>query len=184
MENNMSIDDVIIPAKKEGERTQDEYLNEQKEKTLKQLKPEHQMIVDRFLEDNSRIQASWMLTTQRDGEPIPRSIYNYKNVFDAIAGYEQYKDWGFAKDYLTIKLYGPGGIIAEKTLSRPQGGDCTFVRSDYIEAEKILLKVKSHLPTDVYSNLVKDFAGLFSRDNIRFDVSRFFNQTECEEVFE
>ena len=176
--------DQIIPAKKEGERTQDEYLNEQKENTLKQLKPEHQIILDRFIQENGKINANWMLTTQRDGEPIPRSIYNYKNVFDAIAGYDQYQDWGFAKDHLTIKLWGPGGLIAEKTLSRPQGGDCTFVRSDYIEAEKILLKVKQNLSTDQYTSLVKDFAGLFSRDNIRFDVSRFFKQTECEEVFE
>ena len=35
-----------------------------------------------------------------------------------------------------------------------------------------------------YKNLVKDFAGLFSRDNIRFDVSRFFRECQCEEVFE
>jgi nucleoside-diphosphate-sugar epimerase len=94
------------------------------------------------------------------------------------------RDWGFAKDHLTIKLWGPGGLIAEKTLKRPQGGDCTFVRSDYIEAENIILKIKQHLDEETYKSLVKDFAGLFSRDSIRFDVSRFFKQTECEEVFE
>jgi len=181
MENSM---DQIIPAKKEGERTQDEYLAEQKELALKQLKPEHQLILDRFIKENGSINANWMLTTQRDGEPIPRSIYNYRTVFDAIAGYDQYQDWGFAKDHLTIKLWGPGGLIAEKTLKRPQGGVCTFVRSDYIEAENIILKIKQHLDEETYKSLVKDFAGLFSRDSIRFDVSRFFKQTECEEVFE
>ena len=56
MENSM---DQIIPAKKEGERTQDEYLAEQKELALKQLKPEHQLILDRFIKENGSILVCW-----------------------------------------------------------------------------------------------------------------------------
>ena len=84
-------------------------------------------------------------------------------------------------------MYGPGGQLAQKVLHRSSGGtqgDCTCVREDYIKAESIILKYKNDMAEDRYKSLVKEFAGLFSRDNIRFDVSRFFKATECEEVFE
>lgn len=149
-----------------------------------ELKKEHEDRVINFIKENKNLNAAYMLTIARDGESPVRSIYHFNNALDAAEAYGRYKDWGFAKDFLTVSLYEPGDRVTTKILKRPKAGECVFVKSDYIEAEKIILEVKSYLPSDVYSGLVKSFAGLFSRDNIRFDVVRFFKETECEEVFE
>lgn len=170
-------------TRRPGEKDQLSTLQKQKEESISQIRPENEIMVDNFMKEYGNAKYAFMLTTSRDGEPV-RAIYFYPNAIEAVKGYEQYKDWGFAKDYLTITLYGPGGIIDKKILSRPKGGDCTFVRQDYIDAEKILLKHKKSMSIEDYKKLVKDFAGLFSRDNIRFDVSRFFRECQCEEVFE
>lgn len=149
-----------------------------------ELKPEHADRVLEFVEQNKNIRASYMLTIARDGESPVRSIYHFDNAIDAAQAYGRYNDWGFAKDFLTVSLYEPGGKNTTKVLKRPKAGECVFVKADYIEAEKILLSTKEHLPEENYTNLIKGFAGLFSRDNIRFDVSRFFKATQCEEVNE
>ncbi len=166
---------------------QQQYLEQQKKESLNQLKPENIDIVNKFIEEHKNAPMGYMLTIARDGESPVRSIYNFHNVIDAVTAYNKYVDWGFAKEYLTITLYGPGGKLAEKNLRRPDGGtqgDCTFIRQDYIEAEKILIKYKNKLIEDEYKQLVNDFAKLFSRDNIRFDVIRFFKECQSEEVFE
>ena len=154
---------------------------------MSELKPEHFSVVDDFLKANSGGSTHYMLTIGRDGESPARSIYHYNSPIDVTEAYNKYTDWGFAKEYLTVTMYGPGGQLAQKVLRRSSGGtqgDCTFVREDYIKAESIILRYKSSMPEDKYTSLVNDFARLFSRDNIRFDVARFFKQTECEEVFE
>jgi hypothetical protein len=154
---------------------------------VSELKSEHFSVVDDFLKANSGGSTHYMLTIARDGESPARSIYHYNSPIDVTEAYNKYTDWGFAKEYLTVTMYGPGGQLAQKVNRRSSGGtqgDCTFVREDYIKAEKIILKYKEHVEEDKYKSLVKDFAELFSRDNIRFDVSRFFKETECEEVFE
>jgi hypothetical protein len=149
-----------------------------------ELRPEHADRVSEFVEQNKNIRASYMLTIARDGESPVRSIYHFDNAIDAAQAYGRYTDWGFAKDFLTVSLYEPGGKNTTKVLKRPKAGECVFVKADYVEAEKILLSTKEHLPEENYTNLIKGFAGLFSRDNIRFDVSRFFKATQCEEVNE
>ena len=157
---------------------------------MSELNPEHISRVDQFLKDNPNNtdqRPHYMLTVARDGESPPRSIYHYDGPLEVSDAYNKYTDWGFAKEYLTVTVYGPGGQLEQKVLRRSSGGtqgDCTFVREDYIKAENIILKHKGDMQEDKYKSLVKDFAGLFSRDNIRFDVSRFFKATECEEVFE
>ena len=154
---------------------------------MNELNPEHISVVNNFLKDNSSGSTHYMLTIARDGESPDRSIYHYDGPVDVADAYNKYTDWGFAKEYLTVTIYGPGGQLAQKVLRRSSGGtqgDCTFVREDYIKAEGIILKYKGDMQEDKYKGLVKDFAKLFSRDNIRFDVSRFFKATECEEVFE
>jgi hypothetical protein len=154
---------------------------------MSELKPEHTSVVDNFLKENSSGSTHYMLTIARDGESPARSIYHYNGPIDVTDAYNKYTDWGFAKEYLTVTMYGPGGQLAQKVLRRSSGGtqgDCTFVREDYIKAERIILRYKNDIPEEIYRSLVKDFAGLFSRDNIRFNVSRFFKETECEEVFE
>lgn len=149
-----------------------------------ELRPEHADRVSEFVEQNKNIRASYMLTIARDGESPVRSIYHFDNAIDAAQAYGRYTDWGFAKDFLTVSLYEPGGKNTTKVIKRPKAGECVFVKADYIEAEKILLSTKEHLTEENYTNLIKGFAGLFSRDNIRFDVSRFFKATQCEEVNE
>lgn len=151
---------------------------------MNELRPEHEDVVSSFLESQRNNHASYMLTIARDGESPARSIYHLSNAIDAAEAYNRYQDWGFAKDYLTVSLYEPGGKITTKVLSRPKAGECVFVKADYIKAEQILLSTKDHMPEEAYTNLIKEFAGLFSRDNIRFDVSRFFKSTQCEEVNE
>jgi hypothetical protein len=130
--------------------------------------------------------TNYKITVAYDEQPA-HFTFSYGDELQAHTEFAKYTDWGFAKEYLTVTMYGPGGQLAQKILRRSSGGtqgDCTFVREDYIKAESIILKYKSDMQEDKYKNLVKDFAGLFSRDNIRFDVGRFFKATECEEVFE
>jgi hypothetical protein len=151
---------------------------------MSDLKTEHSDMVNEFIKNNKNNHSSYMLTISRDGESPARSIYYFNNALDAAEGFNRYVDWGFAKEYLTVSLYEPGDKVTTKVLNRPKAGECVFVKADYIKAEEILLSVKDHLSEEVYSKLIKEFAGLFSRDNIRFNVSRFFEATQCEEVKE
>ena len=110
------------------------------------LRPEHELMVDQYIEDTKNKKSSaYMLTIARDGESPVRTIIFYTNAIEAAEAYNKYTDWGFAKNFLTVKLYEPNGIVNEKVLKRNQAGECTFVRQDYIEAQKILSKVKNHL---------------------------------------
>jgi hypothetical protein len=120
---------------------------------------------------------AYMLTIARDGEHPVRSIYFYDNAIDATTGYEAYSDWGFAKDFLTVTLYEPTGRVHEKTLRRPRGGECVFVRDDYTKLSKIFAKIKDGTDEDKYNYLVLESARLFSKDNQRFDPKRFFVDT-------
>lgn len=166
---------------------QQEYLEKYKKESLSQLSPQHEQLVNDFIKQNQGTNSTYMITTARDGEYPARSIYYFTNVIDSVKAYEKYTDWGFAKEYLTVTLYGPGGQLDQKVFRRSYGGtqgDCTFVREDYIKAEKILVAYKDKMSLKDYQQLVKEFAVLFSRDNIRFDVSRFFRECQCEEVFE
>jgi hypothetical protein len=167
---------------------QKQYLEDYRTASEQQLNKTHFQVVDEFVDASKDQFDRYMLTIARDGEQPVRSIREFNNAIDAVNVYNSYTDWGFAKEYLTVRLYQPGGFISEKVLRRVHiggsGGDCTFIKEDYIQAAKIMLKYKDVIEYDNYQQIVKDFAGLFSRDNIRFDVSRFFKETECEEVFE
>jgi hypothetical protein len=126
----------------------------------------------------------YMLTIARDGEEPVRSIYNFKDAITASEAYNRYTDWGFAKEYLTVKLYEPTGIIHEKVLRRPPAGECVFVRDSYIKASNLLLSIKDKITKDGYIQLVEEFAIMFSQDNVRFDVERFFKDTQYKEMKE
>jgi hypothetical protein len=128
--------------------------------------------------------SRYRVTIFRDDEVQARSIYRYDNVIDAVNCYNRYTDWGFAKNYLRVVLSGEKEQYGEKILRRPSGGECTFIREDYVKAQKILLSYKDKMKYEDYQSLIKNFAELFSRDNIRFDVSRFFRECQCEEVSE
>lgn len=138
------------------------------------LRPEHNDLVSEYISSvKNKTQTSYMLTIARDGESPVRTIIYYSNAIEAAEAYNKYTDWGFARNYLTVKLYEPNGVINEKVLKRNQAGECTFVRQDYIEAQKILSSVKQFLELNQYEKLVKDFMTLFAKDNWRFDPDRF-----------
>lgn len=140
------------------------------------LKPEHNDFVNEYISSvKNKTQTAYMLTIARDGETPVRTIIYYSNAIDAAEAYNKYTDWGFARNYLTVKLYEPNGIINEKVLKRNQAGECTFVRQDYIEAQKIISKLKNFLDKEKYETLVKDFMVLFAKDNWRFDPDRFLH---------
>jgi len=139
-------------------------------------------IINQYKENPNK---EYMLTVSRDGEYPERSVYKYSNALDAVNGYNRYTDWGFARQYLTVSLYEPNGKIHTKILKRPPAGENIFIREQYYEAEKILLKLKDKIEKECYNQLVKDFAKLFSIDNWRFDPKRFFSATQCDgEVIE
>jgi hypothetical protein len=115
----------------------------------------------------------YMLTIARDGESPVRSIYFYDNAIDATIGYEAYKDWGFAKDYLTVQLYEPNGKLHSKVLRRPRGGECAFERAQYYQISDILNATKPKIDEETFNYLAYEFAKLFSRDNQRFNPERF-----------
>ena len=116
---------------------------------------------------------SYMLTIARDGESPVRSIYFYDNAIDAANGYGAYKNWGFAKDFLTVELYEPTGRVHSKVLRRPRGGECVFHRQQYYDVSQILLKASDSCSQEMYNYVVYEFAKLFSKDNQRFNVDRF-----------
>jgi lipoate synthase len=137
-------------------------------------------IVEEYLNNNKN---QYMITIARDNEPV-RSVYKFDDALNAVNGYNEYTDWGFAKHFLTVKMYEPNGKIHEKVLKRPPAGECVFVREQYYQAEKALLKVKNYLSEDIYTNLIKDFALIFSLDSWRFDHIKFFKLTESKESVE
>lgn len=142
------------------------------------LNQNNEAMVQQFVDTVARgSETSYMLTIARDGESPVRSIYFYDNAVDAVHGYEAYTDWGFAKDFLTVTLYEPNGRVHNKVLTRPRGGECVFVRQDYIDAANIL----NNLPHNEYKFIAaRQFAALFSKDNQRFDPDRFFQAVGME----
>jgi hypothetical protein len=127
----------------------------------------------------------YMLTISRDGEYPERSIYIYGTAMEAVNGYNEYNDWGFAKHFLTVSLYEPSGIVTTKILKRPPAGECVFLREQYYTATEAILKVKDKTDEETYCQLVYDFAKIFSLDSWRFDSKRFFENTKCKkEVIE
>lgn len=145
---------------------------------MNDLNPAHEDMVEEFKKEvRERKADAYLLAIARDGESPARSIYFYDNAIDAATGYEAYSDWGFAKEFLTVTLYEPNGRVHEKVLKRPRGGECTFVRDDYIEATMIFTRAKDSIDSDIYNYLVFEFAKLFSKDNQRFDHQRFLTNT-------
>lgn len=140
-----------------------------------QLNPENEKILNDYISGVSEKRVyHYIISISRDGEYPPRSIISYDNAIDAVRVYDSYKDWGFAKNFLTVTLYEPSGKISEKVIKRPPGIDPVFMRSTYIEISNILKKVKDYLSIEIYEELVLEIAKIFARDNQRFDSERFF----------
>ena len=139
----------------------------------------HQEVVENYIKNiKNKKFYQFMLTISRDGEIPARSIYHFDDAILAIQAFNRYDNFGFAKEYLTVRLYEPNGRVHEKVLKRPPAGECSYVRQNYIEASNLLLSIKDSLNKDQYSKLVEGFALIFSQDNIRFDSDRFFD--DCQ----
>jgi hypothetical protein len=141
-----------------------------------QLKTSHNDIISEYISNAKEQKIShYIITVARDGESPVRSIISYDNVVDAVAGYEMYKDAGFAKNYLTVSLYEPSGKINTKVLKRNQAGDPSFVRQNYIDITNALLQIKDKLSEEDFETLCIRIGTSFGRDNWRFNIERFFN---------
>jgi hypothetical protein len=142
-----------------------------------ELTPSHKSMVESYISQAKAKTAShYMLTIARDGESPVRSIYFYDNAVDAALGYNNYQDWGFARDFLTVELYEPTGKVHSKTLTRPKGGECAFHREQYYEIANILSPLKDIAEEGLYQTAVYKFAKLFSKDNQRFNAQRFLEE--------
>jgi hypothetical protein len=139
----------------------------------------NKQIVESWLEnkENNVLTNTYMITVARDGEWPPRSIYHFVGPLDAVNAYNEYKDWGFAKKFLTVRFYEPNGNVVEKTLRAPLAGECVFVRDQYTKIAEYLLEQKHFIPEKEYNVLINKLALLFSQDNWRFDPVRFFNNS-------
>jgi len=141
-----------------------------------EFKPSHQDMIEEYLQNSKLGKVShYIITVSRDGESPVRSIISFDNIVDAVAGYEMYKDAGFAKNYLTVSLYEPSGKINTKVLKRNQAGDPSFVRQNYIDVTNALLQIKDKLPEEDFEILCIRIGTSFGRDNWRFNIERFFD---------
>jgi hypothetical protein len=148
---------------------------------MDQLRPSHQDIVDNYIKDAKEGKIGhYMLTVSRDGETPVRSIISFDNPESAVEGYGMYQDAGFAKDYLTVSLYQPSGMVITKTLKRNHAGDPSFVRQNYIDTVEALHAVKDKLNKEDYEDMCIKIETSFAKDNWRFDADRFLKQLEID----
>ena len=136
-------------------------------------------MIQQYQEDiKNKKHQHYMLTIARDGEEPARSIIFYDSALEAAAVYESYQDWGFAKDFLTVTLYEPNGMIHKKVLKRLSGIEASFMRKNYIEMGEAILEIKNKLDKETYNDFVFKVAKIFAVDNKRFNEERFFEATE------
>lgn len=144
------------------------------------LNPQNKIVVEEYLTDIKNNKCmSYMITVARDGESPERSVIFYDTAIEAVGVYNSYFDWGFAKDFLTVKMYEPNGKINEKILKRPSGMESTFMRKNYIEISKIFLSFKDRIEYECYKEMLIKISKVFAVDNKRFDAKRFLEEAEC-----
>jgi hypothetical protein len=148
---------------------------------VSEIRVEHKDIVNNYVESAKTGSVShYMITVSRDGEYPVRSIISFDNIEQALEGYEMYQDAGFAKDYLTVSLYHPSGVINTKVLKRNHAGDPSFVRQNYVDTVEALHCVKDKLSKEDYEDLCIKIVTSFAKDNWRFSADRFLKQLEIE----
>lgn len=148
---------------------------------MSELNISHTDMVEEYLKNSRYGKVNhYMITVARDGESPVRSIISFDNAEQAVEGYEMYQDAGFAKDYLTVSLYQPSGMVTTKVLKRNHAGDPSFVRQNYIDTVEALHSVKDKLSQKDYEELCIKIVTSFAKDNWRFNPERFLKQLEIE----
>lgn len=148
-----------------------------------QLKNEHVDVVANYMKDVEQKNANaYMLTISRDGESPVRTIIFYNTAIEAAEAYNMYNDWGFAKQYLTVTLYEPNGVVNQKVFKRNQAGDPTFLRQNYYDVSNALKEIKVFLDKDVYEKICLKIATSFAKDNWRFNPERFLSELQVDTV--
>jgi hypothetical protein len=148
---------------------------------MSELNATHDVMVKEYIDNSKEGKIShYMITVSRDGESPVRSIISFDNAKQALEGYEMYQDAGFAKDYLTVSLYQPSGMITTKVLKRNHAGDPSFVRQNYIDTVEALHSVKNKLSKEDYEELCIKIVTSFAKDNWRFNPDRFLKQLEID----
>lgn len=148
---------------------------------MSELNPTHEDIVSEYIKNAKEGKVGhYMITVARDGESPVRSIISFDNIDEAFKGYSMYEDAGFAKDYLTVSLYQPSGIVTTKVLKRNHAGDPSFVRQNYIDTVEALHSVKHKLSKEDYEEMCIKIVTSFAKDNWRFNADRFLRQLEIE----
>jgi hypothetical protein len=146
-----------------------------------ELKQEHNDIVNNYLDSvKNNSMTSYMLTIARDGEEPVRTIIFFPNAIEAAEAYNMYNDWGFARNFLTVRLYEPTGKIHEKVFKRNQAGDPTFLRQNYSDITEVLLSLRPLIEDHVYNNACIKVATSFAKDNWRFNAERFLSNLEVD----
>ncbi len=150
-----------------------------------QLKPQHSDIVSEYLNSvNEKKANAYMLTISRDGEDPVRTIIFYNNAIEAAEAYNMYNDWGFAKQYLTITLYEPSGVVNKKVFKRNQAGDPTFLRQNYYDNSDVLKSLKTKVDYNTFEEACKAVAKSFAKDNWRFSPERFLEDLGIDSTLE
>ena len=148
---------------------------------MSDLNPAHEQIVNDYINNAKTGNVNhYMITTSRDGEFPARSIISFDNEEQAVEGYEMYQDAGFAKEYLTVSLYHPSGLVTTKVLKRNHAGDPSFVRQNYIDTVEALHTLKNKLSKEDYEEVCIKIVTSFAKDNWRFNSERFLKQLEIE----
>lgn len=148
---------------------------------MNELNPTHDDMVNEYIKNAKDGKVShYIITVSRDGESPVRSIISFDTAEQALEGYEMYQDAGFAKNYLTVSLYQPSGMITTKVLKRNHAGDPSFVRQNYIDTVEALHEVKDRLSKEDYESMCIKIVKSFAKDNWRFDPDRFLKQLEID----
>ena len=147
-----------------------DFIETEQENLLRKIK-----VVEDYIKDvKNQTCNRFIITITRDWDEAPTSIYTFYSALKAVEAYQCYNNFGFAKEYLTIKLYSPNGDIDEKKFYRPPAGESSYIKENYKNSVEAIKSIKDEVSESSYFKLVNGIAKSYSIDNIRFNAKRVF----------